>query len=637
MSAVAAFGATAPSAARVCARFGRGGGAASTWRRARALPRTVARSAAADVEAMASASDAETGAADDDDLRFVYVGNFDFFTLEETVEAAVRDLLGEALRDRVRSMAVPGWRDKRLEDGTLKPRKKRDEGKRNRGFAVVEFDAPKNGRAAAEALDGVVFESRLLRSSAGVRADVRGAPRLRAEPKSENAAEAALLASEAERLRRERRAHNRRQKRRKKARDDAVLEEALRVLLRSHPLWEKAEFQTIDEPEEPLERAEEPLEEPLEDASSDRFAENAENASTSSNLDTREWWDDARWRGGWGALYSRWRDLDFAKALGAVDWETCAPSVDPAGSNTKGGTERGRRKRLQVESFRAILVAARAVVGRRPETTNASPPVVVDFGCGTGNLLLPLAAAEPSMRFVGVDVNRRSVELLAERAARAGLTNVDAVCGLAETYDGKCDVALALHVCGAGTDAVLLQAQARGAAFVVAPCCVGKLKDGGLKSISAMKKDVLDQTETPSASGGGEDDGAGAGGEEVLVRPGKSHAPITVIHPRSSWMRGRIQRPAYLGLAAAADWSGHQGVDPLSNSEQSKALGRFPRDAKAAVELDRGAAAVEAGYGVRVMKMAHEGAGLKNDLIVGFPKGADPLFEFVEGPEACFR
>jgi hypothetical protein len=198
-------------------------------------------------------------------------------------------------------------------------------------------------------------------------------------------------------------------------------------------------------------------------------------------------------------------------------------------------------------------------------------------------------------------------------------------------------VALALHVCGAGTDAVLLQAQARGAAFVVAPCCVGKLKDGGLKSISAMKKDVLDQTKTPSASGGGEDDGIFAGGgEEVLVRPGKSHAPITVIHPRSSWMRGRIQRPAYLGLAAAADWSGHQGVDPLSNSEQSKALGRFPRDAKAAVELDRASAAAEAGYGVRVMKMAHEGAGLKNDLIVGFPKGADPLREFVEGPEACF-
>jgi len=626
---VAAFGATAPSAARVCARFGRGGGAASTWRRARALPRTVARSAAADVEATASVSDAETGAADDDDLRFVYVGNFDFFTLEETVEAAVRDLLGEALRDRVRSMAVPGWRDKRLEDGTLKPRKKRDEGKRNRGFAVLEFDTPETGRAAADALDGVVFESRALRSSAGVRADVRGAPR-RAEPKS--AAAEAGDASEAERARRERRAHNRRQKRRKKARDDAALEEALQNLLRSHPLWEGSESLAIDE------RAE--------DAEDTEDAEDAEDrpASSSSTTTTkaREWWDDARWRGGWGSLYSRWRDLERAKALGAVDWDACAPSVDPAGSNTKGGRERGRRKRLQVESFRAILVAAKAHARFCPPETTSSPElVVVDFGCGTGNLLLPLAAAEPSMRFVGVDVNRRSVELLAERAARAGLTNVDAVCGLAETYDGKCDVALALHVCGAGTDAVLLQAQARGAAFVVAPCCVGKLKDGGLKSISAMKKDVLDRERpgTPSASGGGDSEKilAGGGEDSVAARPGGSHSPMIVIHPRSSWMRGRIQRPAYLGLAAAADWSGHQGVDPGSNSELSRALGRFPRDAKAAVELDRGAAAAEAGYGVRVMKMAHEGAGLKNDLIVGFPEGADPLREFVEGPDACFR
>ena len=385
MSAVAAFGATAPSAARVCARLGRGGGAASTWLRARALQRTVARSAAADVEAMASASDAETGAADDDDLRFVYVGNFDFFTLEETVEAAVRDLLGEALRDRVRSMAVPGWRDKRLEDGTLKPRKKRDQGKRNRGFAVVEFDTPQTGRAAAEALDGVVFETRALRSSAGVRADVRGAPRRRAEPKSETAAEAGET-SEAERARRERRAHNRRQKRRKKARDDAALEEALRNLLRSHPLWEPcAESQTIDEPED-AERAEEPLEEPLEDASSDRFAENASRVS-STNLETREWWDDARWRGGWGALYSRWRDLDFAKALGAVDWENCAPSVDPAGSNTlflgaqsEGGVNGYRYKTHSRKRERASLQRTRCVrPHHRQRRRYASPAVTTPF------------------------------------------------------------------------------------------------------------------------------------------------------------------------------------------------------------------------------------------------------------------
>ena len=96
MSAVAAFGAThralaSARASDAAVKWDRRGGARVRSREA------VARSAAADVEAMASVSDAETGAADDD-LRFVYVGNFDFFTLEGTIETAVQDALGEALR-----------------------------------------------------------------------------------------------------------------------------------------------------------------------------------------------------------------------------------------------------------------------------------------------------------------------------------------------------------------------------------------------------------------------------------------------------------------------------------------------------------------------------------------------------------
>ena len=310
MSAVAAFGATAPSAARVGARFGRGGEVGSTWRRARALPRAVARSAAADVEAMASVSDAETGAADDDDLRFVYVGNFDFFTLEGTIETAVRDALGEALRDRVRSMAVPGWRDKRLADGTLKPRKKRDEGKRNRGFAVLEFDTPETGRAAADALNGVVFEARALRSSAGVRATC--AARRRRGAKSAAAAGEAAEAGGAPRAARTQPAP----KARKKVRNDEELEEALRNLLVAPAVGASRS---------------------IGDANDTNDANDANDEETSSSsVSPARWWDDARWRGGWGVLYSRWRDPERAKALGFVDWDACAPSVDPAGSNGKG-------------------------------------------------------------------------------------------------------------------------------------------------------------------------------------------------------------------------------------------------------------------------------------------------------------
>ena len=78
-------------------------------------------------------------------------------------------------------------------------------------------------------------------------------------------------------------------------------------------------------------------------------------------------------------------------------------------------------------------------------------------------------------------------------------------------------------------------------------------------------------------------------------------------------------------LAAAADWSGHQGTsvkDPIE--------GRMPRVAKAVVEEDRGAAAREAGYGVRLMKLLHREVGIRDDVLVGFPLRADPLATHVD-------
>ena len=192
---------------------------------------------------------------------------------------------------------------------------------------------------------------------------------------------------------------------------------------------------------------------------------------------------------------------------------------------------------------------------------------------------------------------------------------------------GAVDDLAALEAMDEDGAAVLLQAQARRAAFVVAPCCIGKLRDGGLKSVAGMKNAIS----TADGDGDGKTDDLD---DELVVRPGGGMPPLTVIHPRSRWMRGEVQRPAYMDMAAAADWSGHAGVDAMEAFTGE--LGRLPRAAKAAVELDRGAAAAEAGYGVRMMKMLHPGAGLKNDVIVGFPRGADPLREHVFGPNASF-
>jgi 16S rRNA G527 N7-methylase RsmG len=51
---------------------------------------------------------------------------------------------------------------------------------------------------------------------------------------------------------------------------------------------------------------------------------------------------------------------------------------------------------------------------------------VVDFGSGTGNLLLPLAALFPHWHFHAVDLKEWSVKLLLQRAELAGLRNVSA-------------------------------------------------------------------------------------------------------------------------------------------------------------------------------------------------------------------
>lgn len=49
---------------------------------------------------------------------------------------------------------------------------------------------------------------------------------------------------------------------------------------------------------------------------------------------------------------------------------------------------------------------------------------IVDFGCGSGNLLLPLAAVFPGCVFTGVDMKPAALQLLQQRAAAAGLNNV---------------------------------------------------------------------------------------------------------------------------------------------------------------------------------------------------------------------
>ena len=144
---------------------------------------------------------------------------------------------------------------------------------------------------------------------------------------------------------------------------------------------------------------------------------------------------------------------------------------------------------------------------------------IVDFGSGSGNLILPLAHIFPACDFVAIDMKAEAIRILEERAAKAGLSNISAEVCRIEDYKycsamlltlfcppallcslpcfvplhNRCtktcavqedsfnarrddfDVCLALHACGHATDVAMLQAHRSRAALVVSPCCVGKL------------------------------------------------------------------------------------------------------------------------------------------------------------------
>jgi hypothetical protein len=167
--------------------------------------------------------------------------------------------------------------------------------------------------------------------------------------------------------------------------------------------------------------------------------------------------------------------------------------------------QRAARKEGQLRSMlRCIL--------RLVPNDDKKPFTIVDFGGGSGHLGIPLALLLPQCRIIVVDLRKRSLDLMHEKASFVAqellakeqlpreessgiipsfvpsnpafhpcgkdgvLGNLFSYHGPVENYTDTFDMALALHLCGAATDVTLRKAAAvQAAAIVVAPCCVGKL------------------------------------------------------------------------------------------------------------------------------------------------------------------
>ena len=413
-------------------------------------------------------------------------------------------------------------------------RRKRDQGKETQGWCLLTFATEAAAATAAAGLEGTRLE--------GSRLSVAPS-RSRVVLSAERAALAAAAAAELAATREHQREHNQRQRQRKRERSSSALLALLSSLPAPGGAGAASAFAALD--------------------------------GLQASLD---------WALVAEAALPRAALLD-RKALGL-------PSPAPHVTREQSSA-RCLRKEVQVESFHLVLrrLLTPALLATRAEC----PLRIADMGCGSGALLLPLAALFPTVRFSGVDMDAEALRILEARAAAAGLANVDTRCSMVERCTDSFDVILALHACGNATDWALLQAVSCHAAYLVSPCCTGKLAFSltGGSSFSAN---------------------ADAAGRAPHLPP--------LTHPRSAWLRAQLKDAAlFADMAAAADVSHGEAEDEAllgSGGVQSGALG-VGRLAKANLEIDRNEAAREAGYCTALFTLVKPQLQAKNHLLVGVP------------------
>jgi hypothetical protein len=206
-------------------------------------------------------------------------------------------------------------------------------------------------------------------------------------------------------------------------------------------------------------------------------------------------------------------------------------------------------------------------------------------------------------------------------------------------------VALGLHACGNATDYVIEQAARGGAAFLVCPCCIGKLRFGmaGGSSFSATQRDLPSLAPTQHAGAAGDGAGgeaaatAGAAEAAAAAPPAAAEQLPALTHPRSRWMADALRAAAassglgssddaFAAIAAAADVSHGEAAAAAAAAAgfDEAGHGRVARVCKLNIEVDRAQGAREAGFAVATLKLLQAEATAKNDLIVGAPRAARP-------------
>ncbi|KAG7386191.1 hypothetical protein PHYPSEUDO_000512 [Phytophthora pseudosyringae] len=250
--------------------------------------------------------------------------------------------------------------------------------------------------------------------------------------------------------------------------------------------------------------------------------------------------------------------VDTQQLVQGIPWADLPDGIHPR--DGKLPAQRARNKRQQVDNLAVFLQRI-----LRPGD------VVVEFCAGSGYVALPLACLFPQCTFVLLDKKEPSLAIAEERIVAAQLTNVEIFCGYIDDYHKPFDVGIALHACGEATDMVMQKCLAERAAYVLAPCCVGKIKLSDLA------------------------------------------------YPRSATLAAQLSRTEYEVLAKAADF-GHSSSAAVTHTD----INRRRRRCKTLLESDRNMRAEEMQYDTFMFVMHPPTATPKNDVLVGIPRNLSP-------------
>ena len=313
----------------------------------------------------------------------------------------------------------------------------------------------------------------------------------------------------------------------------------------------------------------------------------------------------------------------------AIDWDEIDPELDPIrGGKLREGSQRGLRKRAQVEAFHFVVSE---ILNTQLQRTQNYPfgVTIIDAGCGAGNLGISLAGLSYSssinIKVLAVDVNEHALTRLSSRAeAILSPEKIETVCADLANYDlilskippNHSVIVVSLHACGAASDMAMNLAIRCNAPFILCPCCTAKSLTKRLPS-NAETRTTFDLSASFQRSG----------------------ASADIEYPRSKWLMDKLYHnnngvdittveEKYTLLAKAADI----GIGPQTLSQQRQQQAR----AKKIVELDRLlAASEEHGYDVRLMRIRNHDPLVysKGDLLIGGKDIAETLINLPEEEE----